>query len=273
MKKNLLFITFVFICGSIMAQVTKESIDSKVLNAKQSITIKLPKNYIENSNLAYPVIVVLNGDYLFDPVIGQTDFQTYFGIVPESIIVGVNKGTNKFSNTVTNEASNLAWTSDDTLSKFVSEELLPFVDGKYHTNKFRVIVGHQKSTNVLNSFLLKDQSPFQAYISISPQFPSDMSQKIVKKLELLNNDIVYYMATTTNDLDSVITNVISTSKDLNGINNKHLKFYFDNFDGLSHHTMVMSAIARGFQKVFDNYKPIKDKQINNNVVSYENTMD
>ena len=252
-----------------MAQITKESIDSKVLNAKQSITIKLPKNYNESSAVKHPVILVLDGDYLFNPVIGQTDFQTYFDIMPSSIIVGINHGNNWFSDDVSSESLALG----GEFSEFVSEELLPYLDGKYHTNKFRVIVGHQKSTNFLNSFLLKDQPPFQAYISISPEFRGDMSQKIVKKLQALNNNVVYYMASTTNDLDSVVTNVISTSKDLNTVVNKHFKFYFDNFDSLSHHTMVMSAIARGFEKVFNNYKPIKDNQIKDNVVSYENTMD
>lgn len=256
-----------------MAQITKESIDSKVLNAKQSVTIKLPKNYTNDSNLKYPIILVLDGDYLFDPVIGQTDFQTYFGIVPESIIIGINRGTNKFLDNFSNKTSNLASTSEGALSKFVSEELLPYIDEKYNTNKYRVIVGHQKSTKLLNSFLLKDQSPFQSYINISPEFTVDMSQKIVKKLQALNTDVIYYMATTTNDIDSIVTNVISTSKDLNKVDNKHLKFYFDNFDRLSHHTMVMSAVARGFEKVFNNYKPVKDKQTNGNVASYDPTLD
>lgn len=253
-----------------MAQTTKESVDSKVLNAKQSVTIKLPKNYNKNSDLNYPIILVLDGDYLFDPVIGQTDFQTYFGIVPESIVIGINHGTNKFSDNFTTKDS----TSGDELSKFVSEELLPFIDEKYNTNKYRVIVGHKESTKLLNSFLLKDQSPFQSYINISPEFTVDMKKQIVKKLQTLNTDVVYYMATTTNDIDSILTNVISTSKDLNKVENKHLKFYFDNFDRLSHHTMVMSAVARGFEKVFSNYKPIKDKQqVNGNVASYDPTLD
>ena len=273
MKKVLLSVISLFVCGSIMAQITKESIDSKVFNSKQSISIKLPKNYDENSALKHPVIIVLDGEYLFNPVIGQTDFQTYFDIMPSSIIVGINDGNDKLSHASNDDVSTESPVSGSEYYEFLSEELLPYLDGKYNTNKFRVVVGHQKSTNFLNSFLLKDQPPFQGYISISPEFRGDMRQKMVKKLQSLNNDVVYYMATTTNDLDSVITNVISTSKDLNSIDNKHLKFYFDNFDSLSHHTMVMSAIARGFEKVFNSYKSIKDKKIKDNVVTYDRTLD
>ena len=92
MKKTLLSILAFLIVNLFFAQVIYEEIGSGRLNTHRKIKIKLPKNYDEDSDLKYPLIVVFDGDYLFEPVAGQVDFQTYFDDMPGSIIVGVVQG-------------------------------------------------------------------------------------------------------------------------------------------------------------------------------------
>jgi len=273
MKKDLLFICFLFIYGSAMTQITTESIDSKVLKFKQSISIKLPKNYDENSNLKHPIIVVLDGHYLFTPVIGQTDFQTYFENMPSSIIVGINHENNNLSETFYDDVSGLTIDSGVKFSEFISKELLPYLDKNYNTNHFRVVVGHERSASLMNAFLLKEEPVFQAYVNLSPEFIGDMSHNIIKRVQVLNKDIIYYMATSTKDVKLIRANALIINNELKHVDNKYFKFYFDDFDGESHHAMVMSGIARGFEKIFDDYKPISGKEMNDEVVSYEPVLD
>lgn len=271
MKKDLLFVLFLFVCGSVMTQTALESIDSRVLDSKQSISIKLPKNYNQNSYAEHPVILVLDGDYLFKPVIGQTDFQVYFENMPSSIIVGINYDSYKLTSKVHDEGSVLD--SDIKFSKFIGEELLPYLDKKFNTSNFRVVVGYKHSANLMNSFLLNEHSPFQAYVNLSPEFTKDMSEKIIKRIQVLNDDIIYYMASSKSGVKSNRTHALYVNEELKYINNNNFKFYFDDFDDMPHHTMVMSGVARGFEKVFEIYSPITNKKTNNKVLSYEHILD
>ena len=273
MKKDLLFMLFLFYCGSAMAQIKTESIDSKMLNSKRSISIKLPKNYDHNSGVEHPVIVVLDGDYLIKPVIGQTDFQTYFNNMPGSIIVGINHGNMRSSDILYNSVSGLPVHSGSEFYEFIAKELLVYIDENYNTSGFRVVVGHEKSANLMNSFLLEAQPLFQAYVNLSPEFEGTMSQNIIKRIQWLNDDIIYYIATTKSDVKSIRENLLSLNDGIKRIDNKHFKFYFDDFDGVSNHIAIMSGMARGFEKVFDIYKPIAVKERNDQVISYENTLD
>ncbi|WP_298531441.1 alpha/beta hydrolase-fold protein [uncultured Algibacter sp.] len=270
MKKDLLFVLFLFVYGSVMAQTAQESIDSEVLDSKQSISIKLPKNYGENSDLEYPIILVLDGDYLLKPVIGQTDFQAYFENMPGAIIVGANYNGSKVGDNNSSSVSGY----DAKFSKFIGEELLPYLDQKFNSNNFRVVVGYKHSASLMNSFLLNEQSLFQAYVNLSPEFTEDMSEKIIQRVQSLNSDVIYYIASSMNDSKSRRVHALNVNKELKYIHNNHFKFYFDDFIDMSHHTMVMSGVARGVEKVFENYKPaVAGKEMKEEVVSYERILD
>lgn len=273
MKKDLLFMLFLFYCGSTIAQIKTEFIDSKMLNSKRSISIKLPKNYNHNGDAEHPVIVILDGDYLFKPVIGQIDFQTYFNNMPGSIIVGINHGNMRPSDILYDSVSGLPVHSGSEFYEFIAKELLVYIDENYNTSEFRVIVGHEKSANLMNSFLLEGQPLFQAYVNLSPEFEGAMSQNIIKRIQWLNDDIIYYMATATNDIESTGTSLLNLKDELNYIDNEYFKLYFDNFESASYHAMVMSGMARGFEKIFDIYKPVIDSEIKDRVISYEPILD
>ncbi|MEC8683722.1 MAG: hypothetical protein VXX80_08580 [Bacteroidota bacterium] len=71
MKKILLLILLVY--SSINAQVLYESVPSSKFNEPRNVKIQLPRNYEANEDKYYPVILVLDGDYLFEPVAGSAD--------------------------------------------------------------------------------------------------------------------------------------------------------------------------------------------------------
>ncbi len=64
MKKILLFF---FFTTAIWAQKTTELFPSKSLKATREISISLPPSYEKDSQKQYPVLYLLDGDYLFDP--------------------------------------------------------------------------------------------------------------------------------------------------------------------------------------------------------------
>ena len=133
MKKTILIVLTCFFSLSIFAQISYDEINSSKLNAVRQLKIKLPKNYDPSSELKYPLIIVFDGDYLFEPISGQVDFQTYFDDMPSSIIVGVVQGSERRYDGYCDEVTGLPKESGLRFHDFVAEELIPYLDEKYNT--------------------------------------------------------------------------------------------------------------------------------------------
>jgi tetratricopeptide (TPR) repeat protein len=157
--------------------------------------------------------------------------------------------------------------------EFVSEELIPFLDDKYNTSKFRVAVGHDLMGNFINSYLFKEEPIFNAYVCISPDLSGTVRDYLGKRLEFFKDDIFYYMATSDKDLPGIRKAVLTANSQISKVKNQFLTYYFDNFKNESHYTLVTSAIARSFDKIFELYKPLREKELEEKVLPYEGTLD
>ncbi len=91
MKRLLLLLLAISLPIVNYAQIKYESLSSQKLGETRQIKIQLPRNYEENKDKRYPVVVVLDGDYLFEPVAGMVDYYSYWEDVPEMIVVGINQ--------------------------------------------------------------------------------------------------------------------------------------------------------------------------------------
>lgn len=273
MKKAITLLFTLMLCVQLSAQVSYEEIFSYKLDQTRQIKIKLPKDYDETAALKHPVIVVFDGDYLFEPVVGQVDFQTYFDDMPGSIVIGVVQGNSRFYDSYVDQATGLPVESGARFYEFVGKELLPYIDSKFNTSKFRVAVGHNRMGNFINAFALKEIPLFQAYVNLSPDFVGNMQENIASRLQWMDMDFFYYMATSDNDISEIRNMVLDTDNDLKAIDNKKVTYYFDDFSNDTHYTLVSSAISKAFNKIFDLYKPIRDKEIEEKIMSYEGTLD
>lgn len=273
MKKPLLFL-FILLCSiSINAQTIYESFQSRKLNDTRDLKIRLPDNYDASSNLKYPVILVFDGDYLFEPVVGQVAFQTYFDRMPEAIVVGLTHGKERFYDSYHDEVTGLPIESGARFYEFISTELIPYIDRNYKTSEFKVAVGHDLMANFMNAFLLKDEPLFKAYVNLSPDFKGHMDENVSNRLEWLKDDVFYYMATSSDDVASLRNGIIDANQKLNKIDNKALKYYFEDFEGDSHYTLVTGALSQALDRIFELYKPISDREFKEDILTYEGTLD
>lgn len=273
MKKAIAFVACLFLSTIVFSQVKFEKFDSRKLNTVRELKIKLPKNYDPSSKLKHPVIIVFDGDYLFEPVVGQVSYQTYFDGMPESIVVGVVQGHERKYDSFADDVTGLPIESGVRFYQFVSEELLPYIDSKYNTSKFRVAIGHDLMGNFINTFLFSDKPLFQAYINISPDFQGNMDENVIKRVDFLKEDIFYYMATSDDDIKSIRETVQATNQKLKTVENKALTYYYDELKGDSHYTMVTGAVSKAMNQIFDIYKPLNEKELNEKVFTYEGTLD
>ena len=273
MKNALIFVACLALSCSVFSQVKYEKFESRILNTTRELKIKLPKNYDPSSDVKHPVIIVFDGDYLFEPVVGEVSYQTYFDEMPESIVVGVVQGYERFYDSYFDEVTGLPIESGARFYRFVGEELLPYIDSKYNTSKFKVAVGQDVMGNFINSFLVSDKPLFQAYINLSPDFKGDMEEHVAKRLQYIKEDIFYYMATSDKDVPSIRKTVIETDAQLKATDNKALTYYFDEFKDDSHYTLVTGALSKALNQIFDLYTPLNEKELKEKVLTYDGTLD
>ncbi|OBX22522.1 hypothetical protein LX77_02141 [Gelidibacter algens] len=273
MQKALLFLSILLCTVSISAQTIYEKFESRKLNATRDLKIRLPKNYDADSDLKYPVILVFDGDYLFEPVVGQVAFQTYFDKMPEAIIVGLVQGKERFYDSYHDEVTGLPIEFGARFYEFITAELMPYIDKNYNTSKFKVAVGHDLMGNFINAFLLKDDPLFKAYVNLSPDFKGQMAANISNRLTWLKEDIFYYMVTSDDDIAPLRGGILDANQKLQQVDNKALKYYYDDFTGDSHYTLVTGALSKALDKIFELYKPISDREFQEDILTYDGTLD
>lgn len=273
MKKCLLFAFTLFFGASLTAQIIYKDFDSRKLNTTRSIKIKLPQKYDAASSAKYPVIVVFDGDYLFEPVVGQVAFQAYFDKMPDAIVVGINQGKDRFYDSFHDEVSGLPIEFGARFYEFITLELMPYLDVNYKTSNYKIAIGHDLMGNFMNSFLLKDEPLFKAYINLSPDFQGRMGENISNRLNWVKEDIFYYVVTSENDILPIRKGVLEAHRNLQEIENKSLKYYFDDFKEDTHYTLVTGALSKALDKIFELYKPISEREYQEDILTYEGTLD
>lgn len=273
MKKYLLISCVLFYGASLFAQTINKELPSRYLNTIRDIKIKLPDNYDPESTIKHPVIIVFDGDYLFEPVLGQVHFQTYFKEMPESIVVGVVQGKERFYDGYFYELTGMPFESGKRFYDFVQNELLTYIDNNYNTSPFRVAVGHNMMANFINSYLFTDEPIFQAYINISPDYKGTMSDNLATRLGHLKNEVFYYVATSDKDVSSLKQNIKETSTALKTLDTQKFTFYYDELKGDTHYMLVTGALSKALDKIFEIYKPLDEKEINEKVLTYEGSLD
>ena len=85
--KKIVLILALLIGFSGFSQLLKDSIYSKRMDMKREIFISVPSSYDKNSKKAYPLLVLLDGDYLFEPFYGAMTYGSHWDDLPEMIIV------------------------------------------------------------------------------------------------------------------------------------------------------------------------------------------
>jgi predicted alpha/beta superfamily hydrolase len=266
-----ILLPYVFVIGfflSSFAQAKIETVHSDQLNSPRELKIQLPRNYDPKAERVYPLIVVLDGDYLFEPVAGNVDYQTYWEDIPECFVVGVNQEIYKKTDFEHDEEGNLTENGENFYA-FLAKELIPYLEQKYKVSAFKVIVGHDEGANFINHFLLKNKDLFRAYISLSPDLEEETTDKIKPQLASLNEETFYYLATGSEDFKSIKAEVLESNEKLKTVDNKKLKYTFHNFVDANHYSLVGMGIPKALNVIFTRYKPIDGKEYREKILTYD----
>lgn len=240
-----------------------ESIESNKLGKTRQISIITPPSYELEKNKKYPVVYLLDGEYLMDSFNGTLQYGYYFDDLPEVIIVGIhqNKNNERYTDSKTIEDG----FPDEKSSKFyefIATEVIPYIDKNYRTVSYKVIAGHDITAGFLNFFLYKDNPIFDAYISLCPELAFEMETRVANRLKMMTKPISYFHATSSTDETSIYEQTVLLDEYSKTVENTNLSYKFLNLEGYSHYSLVPIAIPQALYHVFKGYQPInKDEYV------------
>ena len=269
MKSIISVLFLVFTINSIEAQVIYEPFESNKLGETRELKIQLPRGYSNDSDKAYPLFIVLDGDYLFEAVAGNVDYYSYWEDMPESVVVGINQADKRYDDCMYSEQNSLPIEKGAKFFEFIGTELIPYLQNKYRIGNFKAVIGHGETANFVNYYLLKEQPLFRAYIVISPELAPQISTYVPDRLTKIKSKIFYYLATTNNDVPSVKKGVDELNTALKGIDNDQLSYYFDNFNGPSYYSVPAHAIPNALEDIFSVFGPITKKEYKETILNLE----
>ncbi len=234
-----------------------DTIFSKYLNEKRSIEIQLPRSYDVDLDKKYPLMIVLDGDYMFNIVAGSVDYLSYWGDIPENLVVGINQKDTRFKDSsVFDNITHTPITSTASFYDFIVNEVIPYFSKNYRISNFRVILGQERTANFANFFLLKKTPVFSGVISISPKMSKNMNSYLSENLSKTNSKIVYTLSTSKKDFESIYKNVSELKNSLDSIKNKNLKFESLIFDEENHYILPSLSVPKSIRSTYSIYSDI-----------------
>ena len=157
-------------------------IHSKILNEDRRLFIYDPDHVGGNVLPAYPVLYLLEENDM-PMVAGMVKYMSsYNEQLPAMLVVGIEGGGQRirdltpthslYDNMGKRDPDPNSWLQPsgggDTFLRFVREEVMPFVESRYRTAKFRIIAGHSVGGLSAIEALSDHPDMFDAYLAVSP---------------------------------------------------------------------------------------------------------
>ncbi len=274
MKKTLFFFLFSF---SVFAQTTIENFKSEILNASREITIVLPKSYSQNFDKKYPLLILLNGEYLQSAFEGALSYGNYWDDLPELIIVSINQSTPKdsaeeqtFIDCEYDNADGLLTKRATAFYEFIGNELVPQIEKKFRTSSFRIIAGNDLSAGFLNYYLYGKKSYFDAYISMGADLAPLMERYLPESLASTKKHIYYYHSISDGAIKKKKEPVEILDKNISLVEQKLLKYKFESFQNTNPYSFILKSIPSALIHIFHVYSPVSSSDYTNEILPLPN---
>jgi predicted alpha/beta superfamily hydrolase len=157
---------------------TIDSVKSEILNETRKIWVYTPPRTPNNANQKYPVMYLLDGNRFFVSTVGMVQQLSGTDVLPEMIIVGVLNTirerdltpTKNVDDAMVQQMSMSLRTSGgaDNFLSFMEKELMPYINSKYPTQPYRLLLGHSFGGLTAIHAMLNRPKMFNAFICIDP---------------------------------------------------------------------------------------------------------
>ncbi|WP_281541536.1 alpha/beta hydrolase [Maribacter aestuarii] len=262
------FIFAILLCFTVTAQVKQEIFESFKLQERRDVQYYFPENLDETKK--YPLILVLDANYLFDQVVATSKFYSRFHGMPESIIVGVNQSKNdlRYDDCAFEPDTGLPSEKGKKFFEFLGMELIPYLDLNFSTAPFKMVLGYDITANFQNYWLFKDHSLFNAYVSISPTLAPEMETRVPIRLGSFEKQI-FYQLIVEGEPSKDTQAIMAMDKGIKAIDKETLHYFFEEYKGADHISVATYGIGKAFDNIFGMFKPISPKEYKTQILTSE----
>ena len=263
--KKLLFSLLLLLTTTVGAQVTSENLGSKDMDGTRKVTIVLPDGYDKRDK--YPLFVVLNASRLLEPTVTTMRYFSRTGEMPPSIIVGVY---NNEDDVAVPEETGVPFNETAVFFEFIGQELIPRIQSKYATNGFKGIIADGEAANFINYYLLKENSLFNAYVSLSPNVMEKITTSIPEQLASFKTPIFYYLGWTQEEDNASLKKITDLDKLMKIKELEHSFYFSQEFPKITTSTVSLTGISEALNLFFEEYRPITMREYAEKVLKVQN---
>ncbi|OVE78759.1 hypothetical protein BVY01_04445 [bacterium I07] len=140
-------------------------IDSSIMGREFEIFISPPPDY-ENTQKHYPVVYQLDAHLIFGVTAGAIEHLTYDKDIPGLILIGIVTRDRRNLFTPLKRANRPDTGGAPNFLRFVSEELIPFIDSEYRTDTSdRTLIGNSLGALFVFYTLFHSQDVFNRFVA------------------------------------------------------------------------------------------------------------
>jgi uncharacterized protein len=179
---------------------TIDTLQSKILNEQRKIWVHVPNggSFDIHAKQRYPVVYLLDGDAHFYSVVGMMQQLSSVNgnmVCPEMIVVGI-PNTDRMHDLSPTSIEADAYLSKDFLKttgggeaflSFIEKELMPYIDAKYPTEPYKMLIGHSLGGLMVMQALVHHPDLFNSYIAIDPSMWWDSKKLLLESKKILAN--------------------------------------------------------------------------------------
>lgn len=248
----------------------KLSMYSDTLQEHREYWVYLPDDYAENTQQAYQVIYLLDGQSFFHSLVGiSKTFSTIRGKhLPPSIIVGIISTDRTRDFTPTASAAGRDGKIDpntqkqggesEVFNQFLTQELRSVIDNTYRTNGHNMLIGHSYGgLFTLNTFL-KHNSFFDTYLAIDPSLWWDQgklskeAKSLIEQQNFTGKSLYIAVATKKRtDRKDINHNRVDYLLSHGLLQKKDLRLIHKSFPEETHGSVVIPALYDGIKQLFE----------------------
>lgn len=247
--------------GDDLPAAKKVKVFSKILNEERTIYISLPIGY-EQSQKRYPVFYSTDGDEEMALKAGGIIHYLAPDQIPEMIAVFIpntDRGRD-LSVTPLEQLPNSGGAGN--FLKFITEELIPYIDGNYRTTDYRILAGYSAGAEFAFYSLISKPESFDAVIAGSlcmfdQKDLLERAEKFFENHKTLNKFL--YLPYYEEDYKIATTAIPKLKKIIDENKPKGFHLVVKTYKGRAH--VPSMSLFDGLSSLFDDWKPVRTPEI------------
>lgn len=268
MKRLFLFAIGLWLALPLQAQVKEEIFESFKLQERRSVKYYIPEDY--NPDKRYPLVIVLDEEYLFDQVVATSKFYSRFQGLPEALVVGISQsdGDLRAEDCEYELTTGLPGDKGKGFFEFIGMEIIPYMVSAYNVAPFKMFVGYDITANFGNYYLFKERPIFNGFISISPDLAPEMESRVPERLAAIQEPVFYHLITE-GDLGQEEGRFSQMNTALSQIEREGFTYFYDRYPEADDVSIATYGIGKAWERTFNIFKPISPEEYKKNILTSE----